>query len=70
MINSNKVNYSNGNATARKGWTSVQIKSNQASPHNGLAGSYVDIDDVVIRSSGYIGPIVRISAPSGVKIID
>lgn len=58
------ANFSKGDATARQGWTSVQIKSNQAYPNNDLLGSYVDIDDVAISNTGYIGPVVQSSTTS------
>lgn len=54
-LSATNVNYSNANLNAKAGWWSVQLKSNQHGPHNGLGGSYVDIDDVAISNTGYIG---------------
>ncbi len=51
------VNWSNGNATDRLGWTSLTIGSNQATPDNGLIPYYVDFDDIAINNTGYIGPL-------------
>ena len=60
------VNWSNGNASARNGFTWFDFQNNQASPGNGKA-MYVDTDDMVIYNTtppnrdasgnAYIGPI-------------
>jgi hypothetical protein len=67
-LNVTNANFSLNNATARNGWTSIQVKSNQAFPQNDFLGSYVDIDDVAISNTGYIGPISgSLSAPAPPK---
>jgi len=67
------VNFSNGNATARLGWTWIRVGSNQATVRPG-ADSYRDYDDMVIynttppktdvQGNPYIGKIdLKVVAP-------
>lgn len=60
------VNWSNGNSTARLGWTDFLMGSNQRTPNNGK-DSYYDFDDMVVynatppnkdaQGNPFIGPI-------------
>jgi len=60
------ANFSWGDPIAAQGWTYVDIKSNQSSPDNGTTrtqvGSYVDYDDIVISTTGRIGPLFSVTA--------
>jgi hypothetical protein len=55
------ANFSWGDTTAAQGWIYVDIKSNQSSPNNGT-GMYVDYDDIVISTTGRIGPLFSVTA--------
>jgi len=61
-----KVNWSNNNSSAQKGWKSFDVKTNANNPSNGQV-MYVDFDDFVVyyttppsrdaQGNPYIGPI-------------
>lgn len=62
------ANFSGGETAARQGWTLFRFNTNQSSPNNsgGIGSpSYVDYDDVVISTTGYIGPIGGGSGSTG-----
>lgn len=56
IIDSSTVDYSDGDVTARLGWTDMIIGSNQTTPNNGGCEA-VDFDDIAISQNGYIGPV-------------
>jgi len=57
----------NANYGTHAGWTRIMIGHNQSTPDNG-GPAYVDFDDIAINSTGYIGPIPVLNAPSGLKV--
>lgn len=72
VASNHAVNYSSGNTTARQGWVSFVIGSNQSSPNNGRP-MYVDFDDFYVTNTRpsnkdangkyFIGPLGSSSLP-------
>jgi hypothetical protein len=56
VIENTSVDWSNGDAGTRKGWTWFDFHSNNREPANGRP-MYFDYDDIAISTKGYIGPI-------------
>ena len=56
-VSKTNMNFSNNDSLSRAGWWWFIVGSNSQNPHNGLAGSYVDIDDIAVSNTGYIGPV-------------
>jgi len=57
-----KINLTGLNYGTSAGWTTAEVGSNADSPANGGL-AYLDFDDIVISTTGYIGPIGNPHSP-------